>query len=165
MCCFLQNKIDMTYSARIVRNDIMLNMHRANFSQAAIGLFVNLTQAMVSKILAKHAESLPTTVKVPGYQRRLSAEQLAQLPKFLAQGAEFYEFTGAYWTHERVRYVINKEFNVDYEAKQAGRILDLIGWTWQKPQKKEAKQDLKKVEKWVNEDLPALKKKQSKRIM
>jgi transposase len=120
---------------------------------------VNLTQAMVSKILLKHAQNLPTAVKLPGYQRRLSNEQLAQLPKFLEQGAEFYEFTGAYWTHNRVKYVISKEFNVDYEVKQVGRILDLIGWTWQKPQKKEAKQDLKKVEKWVNEDLPALKKK------
>jgi transposase len=149
----------MTYKERLVRNDIVLNLSQSDFSQAFIGQMVNLTQAMVSKILLKHAQNLPTAVKLPGYQRRLSNEQLAQLPKFLEQGAEFYEFTGAYWTHNRVKYVISKEFNVDYEVKQVGRILDLIGWTWQKPQKKEAKQDLKKVEKWVNEDLPALKKK------
>lgn len=119
---------------------------------------VNLTQAMVSKILSKDSKNLPLTTKAPGYQRRLSKEQLAELPKFLDQGAEFYEFTGAYWTHERVKYVIHKEFGVVYEARQVGRVLDLIGWTWQKPQKKEAKQDLKKVEKWINEELPALKK-------
>ena len=149
----------MTYIERSVRNDIVLNLYKSNSSQKFIGEMVNLTQAMVSKILSKHAQNLPTTVKLSGYQRRLSSEQLAQLPKFLEQGAEFYGFTGAYWTHDRVKYVISKEFNVDYEVKQVGRILDLIGWTWQKPQKKEAKQDLKKVEKWVKEDLPALKKK------
>ena len=149
----------MTYIERSVRNDIVLNLYKSNFSQKFIGEMVNLTQAMVSKILSKHTQNLPTTVKLPGYQRRLSGEQLAQLPKFLEQGAEFYGFTGAYWTHDRVKYVMSKEFNVDYEVKQVGRILDLIGWTWQKPQKKEAKQDLKKVEKWVKEDLPALKKK------
>lgn len=153
-------KIDMTYTERCVRNDIILNLHKSNISQKFISEMVNLTQAMVSKILSKHSKNLPMTAKPPGYQRRLSNEQLAQLPKFLEQGAEFYEFTGAYWTHDRVKYVIHKEFEVDYEARQVGRIIDLIGWTWQKPQKKEAKQDLEKVEKWVNETLPALKKKQ-----
>lgn len=148
----------MKYSERLVRNDIILNLHTSNFTQKFISDMVNLSQVMVSKILSKYSKNLPTTVKIPGYQRRLSDEQLAQLPKFLEQGSEFYGFTGAYWTHERVKYVIHKEFNVDYEARQVGRIIDLIGWTWQKPQKKEAQQDLKKVEKWINEDLPALKK-------
>lgn len=150
----------MTYIERIVRNNIVVNLHKSNFSQKFIGETVNLTQAMVSKILSKHAQNLPLTVKIAGNPRRLSAEQLKQLPVFLNQGAEFYEFTGAYWTHTRVKYVISKEFNVDYEERQVGRILDLIGWTRQTPQKKEAKQDLEKVKKWVEEELPALKKKQ-----
>lgn len=148
----------MTYSERCVRNDIILALNKSNFSQEFIGGIVKLTQAMVSKILSKHCQAMPLTVKSPGYKRRLSDAQLAQLPNFLEKGAEFYEFTGAYWTHERVKYVIYKEFEVTYEARQVGRILDLIGWTWQKPQKKEAKQDMEKVEKWVKEDLPALKK-------
>jgi transposase len=148
----------MTYVERCVRNTIILNLHKSKFSQKAIGEIVNLSQAMVSKLLFKHTQSLPMTIKPPGYQRRLSDEQLAKLPKLLEQGAEFYEFTGAYWTQERIKYVISKEFDVFYEVKQVGRILDLIGWTWQKPQKKEAQQDLKKVEKWITEDLPALKK-------
>lgn len=149
----------MTHTERVVRNDIILKMSESNFSQTTISGMVNLTQAMVSKILSKHSENLPMTSKPPGYQRRLSNEQLAELPKHLEKGSEFYEFTGSYWTHERVKYVIYKEFGVNYEVRQVGRILDLIGWTRQKPQKKEAKQDLKKVEKWVNEELPALKKK------
>lgn len=148
----------MKYLERVVRNDIILNLHKLNMSQKFISEAVNLTEAMVSKILSKYANNEPMTSKPPGYQRRLSTEQLSKLPKFLEQGAEFYDFTGAYWTHERVKYVIHKEFGVDYEVKQVGRIIDLIGWTWQKPQKKEAKQDLNKVEKWVNEELPALKK-------
>ena len=78
---------------------------------------------------------------------------------FLSQGAEFYGFEGAYWTYQRVAFVIKEEFDVTYEVKQAGRILKLIGWTRQKPQKKDAKQDLAKVEKWQTEDLAALKKK------
>jgi hypothetical protein len=36
------------------------------------------------------------------------------MTRFLEQGVEFYEFTGDYWTHERIRYVIEKEYNRDY---------------------------------------------------
>lgn len=149
----------MKYAERVVRNKIIINLDELGLSQQIIGAMVNLSQKMVSKILAKQSQESPTTSKQPGYERRLSDEQLSKLPKYLEQGAEFYEFTGAYWTQERVRQVIEKEYKVIYEVKQVGRILDLINWTRQKPQKKEAKQDLKAVEKWRTEDLPALKKK------
>ena len=61
--------------------------------------------------------------------------------------------------YERVRHVIETEYQVVYQVKQVGRILALINWTRQKPQKKEAKQDLQKVAQWQTEDLPKLKKK------
>lgn len=149
----------MKYSEREVRNNIVINLRKAGLSQKVIGEVVNLTQQRVSKILAAKDKDLPLNRKPPGYKRRLSEQQLADLPEFLEQGAECYGFSGAYWTHERVRQVIEKEFRVEYEVKQAGRILALINWTWQKPQKKEVKQDLQKVEKWQKEELPALKKK------
>ena len=149
----------MKYTKREVRNNIVLNLQKIGASQKVIGEMVNLSQQMISKILGKQAIGLPLTTKSSGYKRRLSDEQLASLPKLLEQGAEFYEFTGDYWTHERVRYVIEKEYNIVYEVKQVGRIVALINWTRQKPQKKEAKQDEQKVEKWKTEGLPRLKKK------
>ena len=149
----------MNYAEREVRNNIIVNLRKAGLGQKAIGEAVNLTQQGVSKILAATDKDLPLTRKPPGYLRRLTDEQLAELPKFLAQGAEDDGFSGSSWTHERVREVIKKEFRVAYEVKQVGRIIALIGWTRQKPQKKEIKQDLKKVEKWRTQELPALKKK------
>lgn len=149
----------MNYAEREVRNNILINLQKAGLSQKVIGEMVNLSQQRVSELLAAKDQELPLNLKSPGYQRRLSAEQLADLPKFLEQGAEYYGFTGSYWTHERVRQVIEQEFRVVYGVKQAGRILGLINWTRQKPQKKEAKQDLQKVKKWQTEELPALKKK------
>jgi len=53
---------------------------------------------------------------------------------------------------------------VDYENKQVGRILQLIKWTRQKPQKKDAKQSLEKVAEWKAETLPALKKSDRRRL-
>ena len=148
----------MNYAEREIRNKILLNLHKAGTSQKVIGEMVNLSQQRVSEIIKAEKENLPTNRKPPGYRRRLSAEQLAELPELLERGAEFYGFTGEYWTHGRVTQIIEEEFKVIYEKKQVGRILDLIKWTRQKPQKKDAKQDLQKVTKWQTEELAGLKK-------
>jgi transposase len=152
----------MNYAEREIRNKILLNLHKAGTSQKVIGEMVNLSQQRVSEIIKAEKENLPTNQKPPGYKRRLSAEQMAELPKLLEQGAEFYGFTGEYWTHQRVRQVIKEEFKLEYEKKQVGRILDLINWTRQKPQKKDAKQDPEKVERGQTEELPELKKSDSR---
>lgn len=149
----------MKYEERKVRNDIVANLFDTGMSQSEIGRIVNLGQRMISTLLSKLSQKQPLTTKSPGGIRRLSETELSNLPNFLAKGSEFYGFTGSYWTHTRVGYVINKEFNVQYENRQVGRILVLINWTRQKPQKKDAQQSAAKVEKWQKEDLPALKKK------
>lgn len=149
----------MKYEEREFRNSIVVNLMKTGMGQAAIGRVVNLGQRMVSTILSKFSQNLPLTTKTPGSKSQLSSTQLAELPKFLSKGSESYGFEGSYWTHSRVGYVINQEFKVQYENRQVGRILEKINWTRQKPQKKEAQQNLTKVEKWQKEDLPALKKK------
>lgn len=148
----------MEYNKRVVRNDILLNLKGLDLSQKIIGSLVNLSQQMISKIYKQQINGLESK-KHLGAKRRLDALQLESLAIFLSKGAEFYGFEGDYWTHKRVALVIKQEFDVTYEVKQAGRILKLIGWTRQKPQKKDAKQDLSKVEKWQTEELAALKKK------
>lgn len=149
----------MKYTERVVRNEIILKLSKAGFDQATIAKSVNLCQQMVSKVLEKAANSLPMTTKGKGLERRLGAGELKELPGFLEKGTAFYGFEGAYWTHARVGYVIKKEFDVEYENKQVGRILGLIGWTSQKPQKKDARQSLEKVAIWKEQGLASLKKK------
>lgn len=149
----------MKYEEREIRNKILLNLHKAGTSQKVIGEMVNLSQQRVSEIIKAERENVPTNLKPPGYRRRLSEEQLTQLPQLLAKGSQHYGFAGDYWTHQRVAEVIKEEFEVEYEKKQVGRLLDLINWTRQKPQKKDVRQDLEKVEKWRNEDLGGVKKK------
>ena len=148
----------MTYSERVVRNNIILNLSKDGLTQGLIGGIVDLSQQMVGEILKKAANGVPMSTKCKGLARRLSDEELKKLPAFLERGTGFYGFEGAYWTYRRVGYVIKKEFEVVYEDKQVGRILKLIRWTRQKPQKKDVKQSLEKVEKWKDKTLPALKK-------
>ncbi len=45
---------------------------------------------------------------------RLTKEQLEQLPRLLAQGAEAHGFQGEVWTTQRVAVLIQKQFGVSY---------------------------------------------------
>lgn len=149
----------MKHELRVIRNEIVINLSLGDLSEKEIGKAVGLTQQMVSLLLCKHVQGLALTPKGVGASCRLSAAQLALLPTFLAKKAVSYGFTGDYWTHVRVGYVIQEEFGVKYEEKQVGRILHKIGWTLQKPQKKEIKQSAEKVAAWKETGLATLKKK------
>lgn len=145
----------MKYKERLVRNDIIVNLKETKLTQSEIGVVVGLSQQRISKLLQKNGE----TNKPSGAKHKLSGEQLQNLPNFLERGSFFYGFSGDYWTHKRVGYVIEKEYGVTYSAKQVGRILASLCWTCQKPQKKNVQQDPQKVAKWRTEELPNLKKK------
>jgi transposase len=150
----------MKHAERVVRNEIILKLSKLGFDQTLIGEMVNLSQQTVSEVLQKAANNLPMSIKSQGLTRRLSEEELKKLPGFLEKGVMFYGFEGLFWTHARVGYVIKKELDVTYENKQVGRILALINWTSQKPQKKDAQQSSEKVAAWKEDGLKNLKKKQ-----
>ena len=149
----------MLYAERLLRNNLLLKLSPLDISQQSKGEIVSLTQQSVSIICKKSKLGLPLCEKRKGLLPRLNATQLVTLTTFLENGSISYGFVGDYWTHKRVKYVIEEEFGVVYHHKQAGRILAKLNWTRQKPQLKDAKQDLEKVAKWKEEDLPLLKKK------
>ena len=149
----------MNHSERLLRNEIVVNLLKLKIKKTIICEIVGLKKSQLSLISQWERENSVLSMPSVGRPRLLDAAKLAELPKFLEKGSESYEFTGDYWTHKRVKYVIEKEFGIIYEEKQVGRILKKIGWSRQKPQKKEAKQDMAKVEAWKSEGLSALKKK------
>lgn len=96
--------------------------------------------------------------KSPGAKRRLSDEQLAQLPALLEQGAEAHGFRGEVWTCQRVARVIAKAFGVKYTPQHVGNILRRIGWSRQKPLTQASRRDEAAIAAWREETWPALKK-------
>ena len=149
----------MNYAERCLRNAIVLKLGASGLGQKAQGLAVGLSQQAVSRIRQRAALGLATTQKRAGAAPRLTAAQRAALPELLQAGAESYAFAGDYWTCNRVGFVIETAHGVNYSEKQVGRILASIGWTRQKPQKKDAQQDPVRVAQWKAAELPALKKK------
>ena len=98
-----------------------------------------------------------------GVKPRLSAEQKAQIPALLAQGAEAYGFRGDVWTARRVAEVIARTFGVRYHRDHVGRLLREAGWSRQHPLERASQRDEAVIKQWFEERWPAMKKKPSRR--
>jgi transposase len=93
----------------------------------------------------------------PGAPRRLSAEQLAQLPALLQHGAEAYGFRGQVWTRARIAAVIQLKFGVAYPPRHVGRLCQAIHWSPQKPARRARQRDEVAITRWREETWLALK--------
>jgi transposase len=99
-------------------------------------------------------------LKKPGGSKcRLSTSQLDQLGQWLDEGAEKHNFIGQYWTSGRVCQLVLEKFEITYSKSQMNNILKKMGYSLQKPQQKDYRQDPVKIEKWVEQTLPDIKKK------
>ncbi|WP_254448425.1 helix-turn-helix domain-containing protein [Spirosoma rhododendri] len=138
-----------------------VELKQAGWKQADIARAFGLTQGWVSQTLKTYREQGEAglmTGKRTGAPSRLTADQLDQLTKELAKGAEQHGFSGQVWTRPRINDVINKLFGVSYDPSQIGRLLKKVGWSRQKPARQARQQDPQAVANWQAERLPALKK-------
>jgi transposase len=94
----------------------------------------------------------------PGAQPRLSPEQQAQLPTWLAKGAEAFGFRGQVWTTARVAEMIKQQFGVSYHRAHCSRLLRRLKHSLQKPIQKATQRDEAGIQTWKEERWPARKK-------
>ena len=92
----------------------------------------------------------------PGATARLTPDQRAQLPAFLARGAEAYGFVGQVWTARRVAVVIFREFGVRYHPTHVSRLLRAEGLSPQKPVVRASKRNEAAVVTFREEQWPSL---------
>lgn len=124
-----------------------------------------LHRASIYKWLKKYdtsgLESLSST-KAKGPQSKLSDKQKQRLKKYLLQNPSQLKFEFALWTVAMIIELIANRFGVSYSDVQVGRILKEIGFSKQKPLQRAYEQDRQKVEQWLNEAYPAIKKEAKK---
>jgi transposase len=99
----------------------------------------------------------------PGPTPKLSAEQRAQLPDLLAQGAEAHGFVGDVWTTKRVAAVIKRVLGVRYHPAHLSRLLRQEGLSLQKPIRRASQRDEAAIAAWRDETWPALQAKPRRR--
>jgi transposase len=130
-------------------------------TQAQIAQSFEISQGRVSQLYHQFqvAGEAGLVVKpTPGAPAKLTKEQRAQLPDLLSRGAESYGFEGEVWTRARVGEVIRQQFGVTYEVSTVGLLLKELGFTLQKPIRRDYRQNPQSVTQWQEEILPELKK-------
>lgn len=104
---------------------------------------------------AKGIEARPT----PGRPPKLDSKQRAQLERLLLKGARAVGYESDLWTCPRIAEVICERFGVVYHRDHIGRLLRALGWSPQRPQRRAAERDEERIQGWIREDWPRIKKK------
>jgi transposase len=141
---------------RISLYELVHNYRKRGFKQTQIADLLSITQARVSQML-KHTDGfLP---KWGGHRSsKLNSNQKLLLIEYLEKGASHFGFECDFWDSKRVKQLILEQFAVSYHPDYMPDFLRSIGYSQQKPQVIDNRQDPKKIENYLQETLPALKK-------
>jgi transposase len=137
-----------------------VELSEAGWKQTAIAQALGVTQGAVSQWLKRVKEGGIEALRpkpVPGSPRKLKKEDLSKLPSLLKKGAEAFGFSGAVWTRKRVATVIERIFGVRYTPQRVGHLLDEIGWSRQKPQRKARQRDAEAIQTFREQTWPKVK--------
>lgn len=93
-----------------------------------------------------------------GRKPKLDAPQLRRVEQALRKGARANGFDTDLWTLPRVALIIERLTGVHYHPGHVWKILGAMDWSLQRPAKQARERDAAKVEHWVNERWPAVKK-------
>lgn len=93
-----------------------------------------------------------------GRKPRLSAGQLRKVEAALLKGARHHGFNAEMWTLPRVATVVERVTGVKYHPGHVWKILGLMNWTVQKPERQAKERDDAKVQYWKDVRWPDIKK-------
>jgi transposase len=130
-------------------------------SQAEIARQLGVSRATVSDWAKKvEAEGIRGLRKrtAKGGTSKLTNEQKQRLKRLLDRGAIANNFSTDRWTLERIRQLIQREFEVTYHRNYLNRFLGQIGFSLQKPLPQAVEQDQELVEAWLQQDWSRIKK-------
>lgn len=95
----------------------------------------------------------------PGRPPKLGRQERARLEEILLEGAQAAGYPSDLWTCRRVAEVVARRFGVEYHSGHIARVLHGLGWSPQKPQRRAIERDDQRVQAWVKQDWPRIKKK------
>ena len=98
------------------------------------------------------------SVRRPGRPSRLSKSQLRHLVSALEEGAYAYGYAEDYWTLDRIARLIWDLFHVRYRSSSVWYVMQRLGWSCQKPQRRSLARDDDAIAHWKRYVWPHIKK-------
>ena len=151
-----------TDEALMYRDSLVVKARESGQTQTQIAAAYGIHQSTVSRILRMYeanGRQLPLPRRTTASAKRaLSDADEELLKQILARGARSEGFDTEGWDRGRVRDVIRKHFGVEYHISHLSKVLRRLGYTLQRPKRKDYRQDATKKKQWLEQTLPALKK-------
>lgn len=123
---------------------------------------LGMSRARIYEWLAAYREGGYEALKAKrlfGRPPKLTGKQLHQLYHLItSKNPTQLKFPFALWTRSMIREVIRDKFGVRLSEVSVGRLLRKRGLSPQKPLRRAYQQDREAVERWVNEEYPAIRK-------
>jgi transposase len=94
----------------------------------------------------------------PGRPSRLPPQARRRLVRLLLKGARAHGYRTELWTTARIAQVITREFRVTYHRDHVGRLMQSLGWSHQKPERRAVERDEAAIARWKHVDWPRIKK-------
>jgi transposase len=141
-------------------------LHEQGWKQQDIAAALGVSKGAVSQWLIRARTQGVEALRrhpAPGRQPKISAEQLAQVPAILTKGAEAFGFRGQVWTTGRVAAVMKRELGISYHPSHWSRLLSRLKYSVQKPEQRASQRNEAAIQRWKDEQWPALKKKPSRK--
>ena len=140
-----------------------VRLHRRGFPVMQIVMTTGLSWPGVRAALDLYAQggmaALKPSIrgKKPGTGRRLSAEQeLAIRQTICDKRPEQLKMEFALWSRAAVMQLIERQYGIKLHVRSVGKYLARWGFTPQKPIKKAYEQRPEAVQKWLDEEYPAI---------
>jgi transposase len=136
------------------------HLKQQGWPQRQIAEALGVSEGAVSQWMTRARQGGPEALRScppPGVPRRLSADQLAQLPALLRRGPAAYGFRGQLWTRGRIAAVIQLTFGVSYHPRHVGRLCQVIRWSPQKPARRAKQRNEAAIAQWRDDTWPAIK--------
>ena len=147
------------------RNQCIVALYESGkLTQQDVAKVFQVSQGLVSQLYARYRAQGDEGIRrkpAPGASAKLTAAQREQLGELLDLGAVAQGFEGEQWTRRRVRRLIEHTFGVTYEVSSVGRLLRDMGFSRQKPLRKDHRQKEAEVTTWKTTRLPEIKKRRA----
>lgn len=94
----------------------------------------------------------------PGRPLKLPRGQRQRLIVLLLKGAMANGYSTDLWTTARIAEVIERHFGVCYHRDHVGRLMQNLGWSHQKPERRALERNEEAIERWKRHRWPQVKK-------
>ena len=144
------------------RREMAIRLLKTGKIPAAVARAVSASRSSIlrwQRIYQRRGKGGLLANPIPGRPARLSTKQKMKLPSLLLKGPIAAGHKTELWTLNRIAQLIRRRFGVTYHPCHVWKILNALGWSCQKPERRARQRDDAAIAHWKRYVWPSIKRK------